>query len=151
VGRRPRWIQLFGVPLALALVAVGILLLFTNLVGPVMAEIDQTSVTVVNGEAHARVSWSSGTALITIPLEYQTAAEVPIKILPDGTARFDDSNQGFTVPAYPLLLIVAAIGAMLGLVVVGNVRGFGFIRGTGELGTMQPGDVDEDRGFYWRS
>ena len=55
------------------------------------------------------------------------------------------------MPDAGLLNVVAGLGALAGFVIVFNVRGFGFIRGTGEQGTMQPSEVDEDRGFYWRS
>ena len=51
----------------------------------------------------------------------------------------------------PRWTVVALIGAMFGLVIVNSLRGHGFVRGTGEPGSMQPADVDEDRGFYWRS
>lgn len=55
------------------------------------------------------------------------------------------------MPDGGLVTIVACLGALAGLVIVFNLRGFGFIRGTGEQGTMQPSEVREDEGFYWRS
>ena len=156
MARRSTWIEYFGVSLAVTLLAVGVLLIFVNMNGAIMADVDPDSVIVVDGQIQAVVTWPSGgadvrTGQITLPLEYQTETQIPINILPDGTVSLDESNQGFRLPPVPLVILVAAIGAMLGLVSVSSVRGHGYVPGTGEFGTMQPVDVDEDRGFYWRS
>lgn len=155
--RRSGLVQLFGVPLVLAALAVGLLLAFVNLpVDPVMAEIESTSVTIVDGEMRARIKWPAGETEVhlvdvVIPPEYQMETRVPIDVFSDGTVEIRDSNRGFKVPPVWLLVIVALIGAMFGLVIVNSLRGYGFVRGTGEPGSMEPADVDEDRGFYWRS
>lgn len=155
--RRSGLIQLFGIPLVLAALAIGLLLTFANLpVDPVMAEIESTSVTTVDGEMRARIKWPAGEtevhlADVVIPPEYQTETTVPIDVFSDGTVEIRDSDRDLKVPPVWLLVMVALIGAMFGLVIVNNLRGYGFVRGTGEPGFMQPADVDEDRGFYWRS
>ena len=141
----------------MAALAVGLLLAFVNLpVDPVMAEIESTSVTIVDGEMRARIKWPAGETEVhrvdvVIPPEYQMATRVPIDVFSDGTVEIRDSNRGFKVPPVWLLVIVALIGAMFGLVIVNSLRGYGVVRGTGEPGSMEPADVDEDRGFYWRS
>lgn len=141
----------------LAVLAVGLLFVFANLpVDPVMAEIESTSVTIIDGEMRARIKWPAGETEVhlvdvVIPPEYQTETTVPIDVFSDGTVEIRDSDREFKVPPVWLQVIVALIGAMFGLVIVNNLRGYGFVRGTGEPGSMQPADVDEDRGFYWRS
>jgi hypothetical protein len=155
--RRSGLVQFFGVPLASAALAVGLLLVFANLpVDPVMAEIESTSVTIIDGEMRARIRWPAGETEVhlvdvVIPPEYQTETTVPIDVFSDGTVEIRNPDREFKVPPVSLLVIVALIGAMFGLVIVNSLRGHGFVRGTGEPGSMQPADVDEDRGFYWRS
>ena len=141
----------------MAALAVGLLLVFVNIrVDLVMAEIEPTSVTVIDGEMRARIKWPAGATEVhlvdvVIPPQYQTETTVPIDVFSDGTVEIRDSDLGIKLPAVWLLVIVALIGAMFGLVIVNSLRGYGFVRGTGEPGSMQPADVDEDRGFYWRS
>lgn len=154
--RRSEWAQLVVVPLVFAALAVGVLLVIVNLNSPVMAEIDRTSVVIVDGEMQASIQWPAGEeavrrAEVALPLEYQTETRVPIDVHPDGTIEVLEPKRGIEVPPIALAVLVALIGALLGLVVVNTLRGYGYVRGTGEPGTMQPADVDEDRGFYWRS
>jgi len=113
-----------------------------------------TSRTLIDGEMVARIevpadATSVMIAEIVLPDEYRTATTVPVRVLSDRSVEVGD--QSFRLPGTGLLVIVALMGALLGLVVVNNMSGFGFVKGTGEPGTMQPSDVDEDRGFYWRS
>ena len=86
---------------------------------------------------------------LVLPLEYHTAITVPVRVLSDGSVEI--AETGVRMPGAGLLAISALLGALAGLVIIFNLRGFGFIRGTGEQGTMQPSEVREDRGFYWRS
>ena len=86
---------------------------------------------------------------LVLPLEYHTAITVPVRVLSDGSVEI--AETGVRMPGAGLLAIGALFGALAGLVIIFNLRGFGFIRGTGEQGTMQPSEVREDRGFYWRS
>lgn len=157
VVRRSGWVRLVGAPLVFAALAVGLLLVIVNRpVNPVMAEIERTTVTIVNGEMQARIKWPAGETEVhlvdvVIPPQYQTEATVPIDVFSDGTIEIRDSDQGFRVPPTLLVAIFALIGAVFGLVVASSLRGYGYLRGTGEPGSMQPADVDEDRGFYWRS
>jgi hypothetical protein len=145
MGRRSTRIRYFGVSLALALVAVGVLLIFADMSGAVMADVDPNSVTLVDGQMQAVITWPAGgadvrTGQITLPLGYQKETQVPIDILPDGTVELDQSIQGFSLPPAPLVIGVAAIGAVLGLVSVGSVHGYGYVQGAGEFGTMPPGE-----------
>lgn len=67
-----------------------------------------------------------------------------------------DSNPPMTA-GDPLRLtpinmgIAAALGFLLGLVVDLSSRGFGYVRGTGQVAETPDLDVGEERGFYWRS
>jgi hypothetical protein len=119
---------------------------------PQMAKV--TSRTLIDGEMVARIevpadATSVMIAEIVLPDEYHTATTVPVRVLSDRSVEVGD--QSFRLPGTGLLVIVALMGALLGLAVVNNMSGFGFVKGTGAPGTMQPSDVDEDRGFYWRS
>lgn len=86
---------------------------------------------------------------VVLPTEYHSATTVPVRVLSDWSIEIDET--GMRMPRGGLLAIVAGLGALAGLVIVFNARGYGFVRGTGEPGTMTLADVDEDRGFYWRS
>lgn len=151
--RRRAWVELLVVPLVLAALAGGALIGFVNLESePRVGKV--TSRTLVDGEMVARIETpaSSGEVFVTeliLPSEYHTATTIPVRVLSDWSVEI--AEAGFRMPGTGLLSIVAAFGALAGLVIVFNSRGFGFIRGTGEPGTMTPADVDEDRGFYWRS
>jgi hypothetical protein len=53
----------------------------------------------------------------------------------------------------PSALIIAASAALafvFALVVLATVRGFGFVRGTGQAGEMTTDEVKESHAFYWR-
>ena len=115
-----------------------------------------TSRTLIDGETVARIeapapfdSSSVFIAEVVLPDEYRTANTVPVRVLSDRSVEVGD--QSFRLPEIGLLAIVALMGALLGLVVVNNLSGFGFVKGTGRPGESQPADVREDRGFYWRS
>lgn len=43
------------------------------------------------------------------------------------------------------------LGFLLGLVVLGSLRGYGYVRGDGEPGSKPEVPVGEERGFYWRT
>lgn len=117
-----------------------------------------TSRELVDGEMVARIearapyadsSRSVVIAGLVLPTEYHAAQTVPVRVLSDWSVEI--AEPGMRMPGTGLLGIVAALGALAGLVLVFNARGFGFVRGTGESGTMQTSEVDGDRGFYWRS
>ena len=105
-------------------------------------------------EAPAPYSGLSGSGAVVVvelllPIEYHSATTIPVRVLSDGSVEIVET--GLRMPATGLLIVSGLFGALAGLVIIFNLRGFGFIRGIGEPGTMQPSEVDEDRGFYWRS
>ena len=155
--RRKSWVELVVVPVVVAALAGGALIGFVNLGGePRIGRV--TSRTLVDGEMVARIeapapySASGGDVVVAelvLPREYHTAMTVPVRVHSDRSVEIAETR--FRMPRTGLLSIVAALGALAGLVIVFNARGYGFVRGTGEPGTMQRSEVDEDRGFYWRS
>lgn len=159
MGRRRQLIELLAVSSFMAALAGGALIGFVNLgAGPQVGTI--TSRTLIDGEMVARIEApapysglsDSGELLVVklvLPVEYHTATTIPVRVLSDGSVEIAETR--FRMPDGGLLTIVACLGALAGLVIVFNLRGFGFIRGTGEQGTMQPSEVREDEGFYWRS
>jgi hypothetical protein len=157
--RRRQLMELLAVPSVLAVLAAGLLIGFVNLgAGPQVGTI--TARSLVDGEMVARIEapapysgWSGSREVVVVelklPIEYHTATTIPVRILSDGSVEIVETR--LRMPATSLLIVVGLFGALAGLVIIFNLRGFGFVRGTGELGTMQPSEVDEDRGFYWRS
>lgn len=55
-----------------------------------------------------------------------------------------------TGPSGTVLVITALIALAFAVVVLATVRGFGYVRGTGRYGEMEPDDVKESHAFYWR-
>jgi F0F1-type ATP synthase membrane subunit c/vacuolar-type H+-ATPase subunit K len=159
MSRRRQIIELLVVPIALAVLAAGLLIGFANLgggsqVGTITARSLVDGEMVARVEAPAPYAGLSGSGEVVVvrlilPIEYQAAATVPVRVLSDGSVEIVETR--LRMPATGLLIVVGLLGALAGLVIILNLRGFGFVRGTGEQGTMQPSEVDEDRGFYWRS
>ena len=155
--RRRSPVVLLGAPLVVAALAVAALVGFVNLgAGPQVGTI--TTRTWIDGELVARIeapaaySDSSGdlvVAELALPEEYHTATTVPVRVLSDWSIEI--AEPGFRMPGLGILMVFAGLGALAGLVIVFNLRGYGFVRGTGEPGTMKLGDVEEDKEFYWRS
>lgn len=147
-------------PVVTSLLAVGALLFFNNLQpGPIVADIYEQSANTVNGLTEVRISWTdprhqaagSRTDVVMVSPELIADGKLEMWIFNsnDGPIyRFDDPRFDLRVAE---IGFAAALGALLGLVVVGSVRGYGYVRGKGEFGSMTPTEVREDRGFYWRT
>lgn len=153
--RRSKWTQAVGIPLLFVVLAVGLLVILINLGSPIMATVDRSTMTTINGETHAHITWDQDGArprarTVVLPHQYLDAAQVPIIVLPNGAVEVG-GRTGLELPSVTVALVTAIIGAMLGIVVRNTIRGYGYVRGTGESGSMGPVDVSEDRGFYWRS
>lgn len=56
--------------------------------------------------------------------------------------------DGVTRPVY---FVTTAIAFLLGFVVDYSVRGYGSVRGTGQVSETPDLDVAQDRGFCWRT
>jgi len=59
---------------------------------------------------------------------------------------FDPSRD--SGPSGPIISATAAVALLLAVVVLATVRGFGFVRGTGQAGEMTTDEVEESRAFY---
>lgn len=124
--------------------------------GPTDAEIlAESAVDVGNGEVEVRIEWSflatpqtTEFETVRIPASALDTESVPIWRLPDGAFTLDDPTHHLGPGDYAM---GAVLGALLGFVVVSTLRGYGYVRGTGEPGSMTTNEVREDRGFYWRS
>jgi hypothetical protein len=155
--RRSRRIQTVGIPLVFGVLAVALLVIVVNLGGsPIMATVNRSAMATINGETHAHITWDEEgigprETVVLLPPQYHDALQVPIVELPTGAVEVSGRGPGFQMPSIPIALLTTIIGAMLGIVVVNTMRGYGYVRGTGESGSMDPVDVSEDRGFYWRS
>ena len=155
---RPPTSQWAVVPVT-ALVAVLGLILINNLQpAPVQAEIVAGSERPVSGtEVVVDIVWS----FPSTPDQIETATvRVPPSLVDDGFVEVWPDNEdaaGFTIvdPSYHLTpgdyVMTLVLGALLGVVMVMTIRGYGYVRGTGEPGSRPQVDVAEDRGFYWRT
>lgn len=147
-----RW----ALPILFALAAIGLTLVYLNVwAGPIEAQVQPSMVRFENGELRALVRWpvkpdgNFRQRDIAISEEYLDARVVPIRIVGDDEVKV--VSRGVQWPSWQVVLVVGAFGALTGLVIALTLAGFGFVRGTGESGSMTREDVREDRGFYWRS
>lgn len=60
---------------------------------------------------------------------------------------FDPSRD--TGPFAMTVAVTAIIAFLFAVVVLATLRGFGFVRGTGQPGEMTPDEVEESHAFYW--
>ncbi len=152
---RSNWIV---VPITAFLAVLGLIVLNSLQVAPVQAQVVAGSETPVSDtEVVVDIVWSFPsnpdqieTATVTIPELQVDEGFVEVW-------RHESSDSGFTTvdPNYQLTpgdyVLVLVLGALLGVVMVMTVRGYGYVRGTGEPGSRPKVDVAEDRGFYWRT
>lgn len=143
------------VPFVFAGLGIVAAVLFNNLqADPVDARIIAGSaVDVGEGRVDVRIIWTDRvslerTATIRIGSELLESETIPIWLDPYGEVVLDDPTYHLTPLDYAL---GAALGGLLGLVVVLSVHGYGYVRGTGAPGEMTATEVREDRGFYWRT
>lgn len=61
---------------------------------------------------------------------------------------FDPSRD--TGPSAMTVAVTAIVAFLFAVVVLATLRGFGFVRGTGQPGEMTPDEVKESHAFYWR-
>ena len=61
---------------------------------------------------------------------------------------FDSSRD--SGPSALIVSVTAVIAFLFAVVVLETVRGFGYVRGTGQPGEMTPEQVEESHAFYWR-
>ncbi|MDH3190401.1 MAG: hypothetical protein OEM39_07165 [Acidimicrobiia bacterium] len=143
------------VPFIFAGLGIVAVVLFNNLqADPVSARIiSGSAVDIGDGRVEVLISWTDRvplerTARIRIGSELLENETIPIWLGPDGEPLLDDPSYHLTPLDY---VLGAALGGLLGLVVVLSVRGYGYVRGTGAPGEMTATEVREDRGFYWRT
>lgn len=152
---KPRRADWWIVPIV-GLLAVVALVLFNHLVSaPTEAKIvEGTAVSVGEGLTEVEITWS----FPSTPDEVETATvRIPESEVESGTVLVWRADEAFTLsdPGRALTvgdyLVVFGLGALLGVVMVMTVRGYGYVRGTGETSSTPDLDVAEDRGFYWRT
>lgn len=153
-GRKRReWLG----PLGFAILAVVGLAILSTLQQPVIVDIIDTGATPgTDGLVEVR---------IVLPPAQSGGSEVRLVRIPEGQVEdgtlaiwwadqvggevlLEDPRYQWTVGHY---LLAAGFGLLLGLVVLGSLRGYGYVRGTGEPGSKPEVAVGEERGFYWRT
>lgn len=146
------------VPITAVLAVLGLILVNNLPAGPVEAEIVAGSENPVSDtEVAVDIIWS----FPSTPDQIETAtARIPLSQIDEGFVevwRDREEDAGFTTidPTYQLTpgdyVLALVLGALLGVVMVMTIRGYGYVRGTGEPGSRPKVDVAEDRGFYWRT
>jgi hypothetical protein len=138
-------------PVVLALAGVLLSVLLENL-GPVRyeARVVAPTVTTRDGTTTAQVSWRDRNGIIrnaTIEIPDPEAPTVTIAVSGDEVRALDGR---FLWPNPVLTAILGGVGLLMGIVVRLSLAGHGYVRGTGKPGESTPGEVREDRGFYWR-
>lgn len=122
-------------------------------VDPIIAEVVTPTVDQTGEGYVADVRWvdEEGVATVrelTLDQDHVTSGTVPV-VVEGGEARAADQSD--LEGASPLVVAgTAAVALLFAVVVLATVRGFGFVRGTGQPGEMKPEDVEESHGFYWR-
>jgi len=140
------------IPIGFAVLAVAVLMLVDlSRPEPVMATVVDEMLVGSEGRWSAEVEWvtDGGTprsGFVGVPEEHLGSDEVPLIVHEDGRLEVADGGFG------PLTYLGAGVIAFgLGLTVDLSLRGFGYVRGTGQVGETPDLDVAESRGFYWRT
>lgn len=138
----------------LAMVALGI---FSTLQQPVMVDMIETGATPgADGLVEVRIALPSPqaegteTRLVRIPEDQVDDGTLAIWWADEagGEILLEDPRYQWTTGDS---LLAAGFGFLLGLVVLGSLRGYGYVRGDGEPGSKPEVAVGEERGFYWRT
>ncbi len=102
----------------------------------------------IDGVRTARVSWEApdGNTLATrieLPEQYESGDIVTIN------TAFSEPRVvtgGFQWPGLVPVGVAALVGALLGIVALNAMAGYGYVGNRSDVGSVR-----EDRGFYWRS
>jgi hypothetical protein len=138
------------VPFVFATGAVGLLLVAAALQPkPVLAEVLSVRATSSSTQL-ATVLWADAegttrTDLVELPVGYQPADRIPI--WPDDGVSPTRFGNLVIVLTPGLLLATGALAFLLGLVVDLSLRGYGYVRNA----RMDPKELEEASGFYWRT
>lgn len=148
ISRLPALLWLVVVPV----LAVASFLWLDRPHGVVIAEVVESSVESTDFGLVADVTWVDEDGVrrvrrLDLTSEHVTAGYVELATDSGGEVRVLAPARG---PSATVLVVVALIGLAFAAVVVATVRGFGYVRGTGRYGEMDPDDVKESHAFYWR-
>ncbi len=143
---RLRWL----IPVVTTLLAfVPLVVVTNNTDDSFAARINPESVTVVDAGLQVSVEWidrDSRTAMsgvLTISRTLAEATSLRVRMTVSGDLELFSS--GFRWPDRPLMIFVGSLGALLGLVIVNSLAGYGYV---GDRSSRR--SVREGRGFYWR-
>jgi len=147
-----RAVRRLTIPIGFALLIVAAMVLVDlSRPDPVMATIVDKMLIGMGGRTRAEVEWvtesgSPRSDYVVLPEKYRSSDQVPLIVHEDGTVAVSEGGFG------PLTYVGAGIMAFgLGLTVDLSLRGFGYVRGTGQVGETPDLDVTESHGFYWRT
>lgn len=140
---------------AIPVIAVVVILWFGRPPEIFAAEVVESSVEPTDaGLVFADVRWTDGDGIrrvrsFLLASELAVSGSIGVVSDPDGEVRVVDPARE-TGPSMTVLAVTALIGLAFAVVVLATVRGYGYVRGTGQYGEMDPHDVEESHGFYWR-
>ena len=106
------------------------------------------------GLVFADVSWTDDDGIRRV-----RSVHVTSELVASGTVQLTAEEGGEvsvvapgedTGPSGTVVVITALISLAFAVVVLATVKGFGYVRGTGRYGEMEPDDVKESHAFYWR-
>lgn len=147
ISRLPALLWLVAIPV----LAVASFLWLDSALGVVTAEVVESSVESTDAGLVGDVTWVDEDGIrrvrsVDLTSEHVTAGYVEL-VDEGGEVRVLAPARG---PSATVLVVVALIGLAFASVVLATVRGFGYVRGTGSYGEMDPDDVKESHAFYWR-
>lgn len=118
-----------------------------------VGEVVGSSVSQADGGLVGDVSWVDEDGVrrvrsFELTEEHVTSGTVML-LSTEGEVTVLDSSESTGVSGLTMAA-TALIAFLFAVVVLATVRGFGFVRGTGQPGEMTPDEVEESHGFYWR-
>jgi hypothetical protein len=140
------------IPIGFALVAVAVVMLVQlSRPDPVMATVVNEYLIGMEGRWSVEVEWveDNGTPrsdFVVIPVRYLGDEAIPVIVHEDGSIEVHEGHFGILT-----YIVTGTIAFGLGLTVDQSLRGFGYVRGRGQVGETPDLNVAESRGFYWRT
>lgn len=138
---------------AFPLLVVGALLWLNRPAEIIEAQVIESTVEMTDMGFVGNVTWTDANGVrhnreVNMTVEHVSSGTVHLVISEGETVVVDPAEYGRVSPA--VLVTAGSIALAFALVVVATIRGYGFVRGTGQSGEMTPDEVQESRGFYWR-
>lgn len=139
--------------LAVPVLAVSVLLWLGQPPEPLPGEVVGSSVSQTDEGLVGDVRWVDEDGVRRVRsfslTEDQVTSGTVLLVSAENRVRVSDPSRD-TAPLAISVAVTAVVAFLFAVVVLATLRGFGFVRGTGQPGEMTPDEVEESHGFYWR-